>query len=194
MFIVKLRGLLAASLLFLLSFNAYAGVADLSGTFRYTINGSLVNIEVDRITNNDSGYTTGTIYLTLIMTTGPSVFDDGYIVAREAITFARNSSTGLIDYSGRLSPGEYFYNIDFVTPYDRPPARTYYVHLFVSEYPYLDTVLDSGTANNLFTVSRSSSGSSSGLDDGGTGSASYPLLGAILLLGLFRNRKRMARC
>ena len=130
---------------------ALAGTADFSGRWSYRVSGDSVTIEVDRITNNSTSRTTGTLYLTLRYTTGSSPSSTGYTVARRSLSY--------INGDGRLPPGNNFNNIRLTTDFTSPGAGTYYVHLFVSEYPDLDTVLDVSTASSTTMIGDSGAGS-----------------------------------
>ena len=127
------------------SHTVLAGSADFSGSWSFNISGDTVRIEVDRITNNSSR-TTDPLYLTLWLTTGPNPYTRGYPTAR----FALADLDGIDD--GRLAPGYYVSNLWVTATFSRPPAGTYYVHLFVSEYPDLNLALDLVTARNTLTI------------------------------------------
>ena len=157
---------------------AIAGSADLSGTLSYQVtgsgNGDSVRIEIGRITNNSRTTTTGTLHVTLRFTTGSSPFGTGYNVARESLSFAEDNGT--------LAPGESYANIRFTTDYRPPPAGTYYVHILVSQYPDLNTTLDTSTFTRRETIERGSGNSNTGGGASGgfidlSGSLSYQVLG-----------------
>lgn len=123
------------------------GLATISGTYAYDTQGDSVTIEVERITNNSQTVTTGTLYLSLRMTESSSPFSSGYTVAREALTFGSDST-------GQLSPGEYYQNIRFTSNFTQPPSGDYYVHLIVSQYPDLDTAIDTASFTNRASFSN----------------------------------------
>ncbi len=113
---------------------AVAGSADIEGAVSYQITGDRVTVEIERIANNTGNLTTGTLYVTVRMTEGSSVFDSGHNVARHRFTGSSN---------GQLGPGQFFSNIRVTLEHTRPPPGTYYVHFFTSQYPDPDTILDS---------------------------------------------------
>ena len=142
-----------------LAAEAVAGSADIEGTVRYEINGNRITVEIGRIANNTSR-TTGTLYVTVRMTSGPRVSDRGYRVARHRITGNSN---------GQLRPGHRFSNIRWTLDYSAPPAGTYYVHFYTSQYPDEDTVLDSSTFQRTITSGRDDEpGGDRGDDHGST--------------------------
>ena len=123
---------------------AFAGSADIEGTVSYQISGDRVTVEIERIANNTSNLTTDTLYLTVRMTEGSSVSGSGHNVARYQFTGSSN---------GQLGPGQFFSNIRFTLDYTRPPPGTYYVHIWTSQHPDDNTVLDSITFAERLTVS-----------------------------------------
>lgn len=102
---------------------AFAGSADIEGAVSYQISGDRVTVEIERIANNTSNLTTGTLYLTVRMTEESSVFDSGHNVARHQFTGSSN---------GQLGPGQFFSNIHVTLEYTQPPPGTYYVHFWTS--------------------------------------------------------------
>ena len=102
-----------------------------------------MTIEIERIANNTSNLTTGTLYLTVRMTEGSSVFDSGHNVARHQFTGSSN---------GQLGPGQFFSNISVTLDYTQPPPGTYYVHFWTSQYPDDNTLLDSRTFTDTLVV------------------------------------------
>ena len=145
------------------AFQAVAGSADIEGSVSYQISGDRITVEIDRIANNTSNVTTGTLYLNVRMTEGSSVFDSGHNVARHQFTGSSN---------GQLGPGQYFSDIRVSLDYTRPPPGTYYVHFWTSQYPDDNTLLDSRTFSNRLTVSNSGGGDESADIEG---SASYQI-------------------
>ena len=141
------------------AFQAFAGSADIEGAVSYQISGDRVTVEIERIANNTSNLTTGTLYLTVRMTEGSSVFDPGHTVARHQFTGSSN---------GQLGPGQFFSNIRLTLDYTQPPPGTYYVHFWTSQYPDDNTLLDSITFSERLTVS-----------DGGGGGGSADIEGSI---------------
>ena len=123
---------------------AFAGSADIEGTVSYQISGDRVTVEIERIANNTSNLTTGTLYLTVRMTEESSVFDSGHNVARHRFTGSSN---------GQLGPGQFFSNIRVTLEYTQPPPGTYYVHFWTSQYPDDNTLLDSLTFTERLIVS-----------------------------------------
>lgn len=125
------------------SAQAWAGSADIEGTISYRLNGDRITVEIERIANNTSNVTTGSLYVTVWMTTSPDLYTSGYQVARHRITGSSN---------GQLEPGHYFSDIRWTLDYDAPPPGTYYVHFYTSQYPEPDTVLDSRTFTSTLDV------------------------------------------
>ena len=119
------------------------GPADIEGSISYQTSGDGITVEIDRIANNTSNLTTGTLYVTVRMTEGSSVYGSGHNVARHQITGSSN---------GQLGPGQFFSNIRVTLDYTRPPPGTYYVHFFTSQYPDVDTILDSRTFTDTLVV------------------------------------------
>ena len=119
-----------------------AGPADITSTWTWEVTGDSVKITVGRITNDTTARTTGTLHVGLRFTSVNSPTASGYNVARHSL-------------GQRLGPGRSFSNISFTTVFTRPPPGTYYVHLFVVEYPNLNTILDSSTDSERTTVTDS---------------------------------------
>ena len=143
--------MVAAALIGASSFSgvAWAGVADIEGSVRYEISGDQMTIEIDRIKNNTTGTMSEQIHVTAFVTTESSIFTRGHIVARGAID--RDRFTGQ-PISGILGPGQYFFDNRFELDYDAPPPGTYYMHIFTSQHPDLNTVLDHVTMSGRLTV------------------------------------------
>jgi len=141
------------------AFQAIAGPADIEGAASYQISGDRVTVEIDRIANNTTNVTTGTLYLTVRVTEGSSVYDSGHNVARHQFTGSSN---------GQLGPGQFFSDIRQTLEYSQPPPGTYHVHFWTSQYPEDNTVLDSITFSQRLTVS-----------DGGGGGGSADIEGSI---------------
>ena len=133
------------------------GPADIEGRIAYTISGASITVEIDRIANNTSSTTTGTLYVTVRMTNSNDVLSTGYRVARHRITG---------DSNGRLDPGHYFGDIRWTLDYSRPPSGRYYVHFYTSQHPEPNTVLDSRTFTN--TQDIGGGGGGGGDDHGNT--------------------------
>ena len=113
-----------------------------TGTVSYHRNGNLVRLEASEISNYDSVYDSGTLYLTLWLTETSDPYTSGYVAARASL--------------GRtLSSGYYISNVSVVADFLEPPSGTYYVHMYVSEYPNLSTALDLRTFTNTWTFSAS---------------------------------------
>ena len=122
---------------------ALAGQADIEGTIRYQINGDQVTLEIERIKNNTSNVTTGTLYVTMRATTDSSPYSYGYNVARHQITGSSN---------GTLGPGQFFSDLRWTQAYVAPPPGTYFVHLITSQYPDVETALDSASFSGTLVV------------------------------------------
>lgn len=135
------------------------------GTGNFSINGDQVSVYVPKISNQGNNRT-GTLYLKLIANTQNSPTGNAVYVLAEG-----NLSTfkGSTEY-GTLDPNQSFVNVRFTTEFRRPPAGTYYLFLHVSEYPNLNTSLDSMAAtNNPFVFSSNTSGGGEGGGSGGSG-------------------------
>lgn len=145
----------------------------IEGTWSYSISGDQATLEVDRIVNYSSTVTTGTLYLTLWLTTSPDPYTTGHSAARVSLS--------ALDGDGRLRPNYQYENIRLTTPYTEPAPGTYYVHLYVSQWPDLDTTLDLTTATSTLTVEPEAST----LIDM-TGSVSYLISGDELTLEVER--------
>jgi len=142
----RLIRLLACLLLAGASAKALAGSADLEGTLAYRIDGDRITVEIERIANNTSDTTTGTLYVTVWMTVDSNLHTRGYRVARHQITGSSN---------GTLRPGQYFSDLRWTLAYQAPPPGTYYVHFYTSEHPETNTVLDSHTFTSTVEVGES---------------------------------------
>ena len=70
--------------------------------------------------------------------------------------------------NGRLGPGDTFNNIRQSLPYDVPSEETYYVHVYTSQDPDEDIVLDSHTFPNTITIGRRGGSGWSSDDDHGS--------------------------
>ncbi len=116
---------------------------DIESYADYAITGNRVNMRVGRIVNNTSS-TTGTLHLSMRMTETSDPASDGHLVARASLEHYEGG--------GKLESGFYYANIDLNADYKRPPAGRYYVHLYVSESPDLDTRLDVRTGTSPYTV------------------------------------------
>ena len=137
----RLRMLLRLLPLLLLGWcgtQAWAGSADIEGRIAYSISGDSITVEIERIANNTSNTTTGTLYVTVWMTASDDLSSTGHRVARHRITGNSN---------GQLEPGHYFGDIQWNLAYQSPPTGTYYVHFYTSQHPEpetLGTVADGG--------------------------------------------------
>ena len=108
------------------------GPADIEGRIAYSISGNQMTVEIARIVNKTET-TTGTLYVTVRMTTERNVRASGHRVARHRITGSSN---------GTLGPGEYFSDVRWTLDYQEPPRGRYYVHFYTSQHPEPNTVLD----------------------------------------------------
>ena len=117
---------------------------DIVGTASYGIDGDWVTLGAEWIANNSDTDTTGTLHVTLWLTEGVDPYNEGHRVARASLVE--------LDGAGRLPPGYYYYDVVITTDYEPPPPGTYHVHLFVSQYPELNTVLDLRTFTNTLTI------------------------------------------
>lgn len=146
-----------------LAAEAVAGPADIEGAVRCAIDGNRITVEIERIANNTSSTTTGLLYVKVSMTLQPDIRirDRGHPAARRRITMG--------DRNGRLGPGEIHNNIRLRLDYQAPRIETepYYVHVYTSQDPDEDTVLDSHTFQKTITIdTRGGSGWSSDEDHG----------------------------
>lgn len=116
------------------------------GTLGYSVSGQEVTLEVERIENLSRDRTSGTLYLTMWLTAGADPYTTGHVAGRASL-----SATGTYG-NGTLGPGQSFHDVSLTMPYLEPPPGTYYIHLYVSEWPELDTTLDIFTFTNPFTV------------------------------------------
>ena len=139
----------------LVASQSMAGSADIEGNVSADVSGNRVTIAIDRIKNNTSNTTTGTLYVTIRLTTGSNPHGRGYNVARHRITGSSN---------GRLGPGQSFSNIRWTLDFSPPPPGTYYVHLYTSEYPNLDTTLDVVTFDGRLTIGGGGGGGSADIE------------------------------
>lgn len=135
-----------------LRYTVEAGRVEFIGGVRYGVNEDSVSFEVDEIFN-DTSETTGTLHLTLRMTSLSDPESAGHDVAR--VSLANVSRTG------QLAPGERYRNVALSADYDEPPVGRYWVHVYVSEAPDLATQLDSRTGFSQFTVARDDHGDTS---------------------------------
>ena len=117
----------------------------LEGTVSYRIRGDQVTLDVNRIANYGDSRT-GELHLTMWLTADPDPFTNGYRAARESLAY--------IDGSGRLGARRAYDDISLLTDYSAPPSGTYYMHIFVSETPALNTALDLLTFTNTLTVAE----------------------------------------
>lgn len=156
-------------------FTGVATTADvrIEGSWSYRISGDEVTVEVDRIVNYSSTHTTGTLYLTLWLTSSADRYTTGHSAARVSLY--------ALDGDGRLRPNYQYENVRLTTPYTEPAAGTYYVHLYVSQWPDLDTTLDLWTATNTLTVEPETVSRVRMF-----GSLSYSVTGGELTLGVER--------
>lgn len=153
-----------------------AGMTDveLGGYIAFDVSGGQVTMEVEEVMNYSSSTTSGTLYLTLWITEDATPEGNGHEIAEVSL--------------GELGPGQYFYDVVKTTDYIPPSeSGTYYVHLLLTEYPNMDSFIDSVTFSGTHYLSGGSS-SDDGDDDSG-GGALHPLL-LFLLLGSVATRLR----
>ena len=123
-----------------------AGGVEINGSFSYQRTGGSVRIQINQVSNSSSTRTTGTLHARLFATTSSRLEGArGYWIA--SASFAQQFTD-----NGRLPPNSSFNDIDLETEWEGPPPGTYYLFLIISEYPELDTVLDSGRFSNQLTV------------------------------------------
>ena len=115
-----------------LGVDALAGPADIEGRVAYRISGDLITVEIERIANNTSNTTTGTLYVSVWMTTGGDPVGSGHLAARHRITGSSN---------GALGPGQYFSDITWTLGYRPPPEGAHYVHFVTTQHPEPNTLL-----------------------------------------------------
>ncbi|MCA9423123.1 MAG: DUF4214 domain-containing protein [Nitrospira sp.] len=177
--------LILVAALSLVSSPSNASSADITGAYSvYATTSTQVQINVERITNNTTSRTTGTLYLTLRYTLGSSPLGPGYNVSRESLSYIGSTN-------GQLQPNAYFSNISVTTQAQLPPAGTYYVHILVSEYPDLDTYIDYVTFSSTETVGGGGS-SGGGNDLQIVGSVAYTIQGNNVEIRVDRIENRSA--
>lgn len=110
---------------------------DISGTVSYSISNGTVRLTADRVSNNSTVYTTGTLYLQLIASPDNSASGTAYTLGEARL--------------GELQPNHYFYDIDQTVTFTRPPDGTYYLFMILVEYPDLTTIKDSVMFSNTVT-------------------------------------------
>ena len=123
-----------------------AGGVEINGSFSYQRTGGRVRIQINQVSNSSSTRTTGTLHARLFATTSSRLEGSrGYWIA--SASFAQQFTD-----NGRLPPNSSFNDVDLETDWEAPPPGTYYVFLVISEYPDLDTPLDSGRFSDRLTV------------------------------------------
>ena len=122
-----------------------AATVEMRGTVSYRIEGDAVTIGIERI-ENSGARRTGELHVTMWLTEGADPYTTGWGVARRSLAY--------LDGAGTLAPGRSYEDIRFTTDYHRPPPGTYYVHVFVSEAPDLNTTLDLLTFTEQLHVRR----------------------------------------
>lgn len=95
---------------------------DLSGSASWSTSGSQVNIEIDTVSNEREGGTSGSLRLRLWATKAPYAGRtiSGYVLGTRAL--------------GQLSGGYYYSDISGYVPFRRPPSGYYCTTLTVEEY------------------------------------------------------------
>jgi MYXO-CTERM domain-containing protein len=147
----------------------------IEGASSFETSGDQVTIELNRLSNNSSSRTTGTLFLKLWATTSSSPDASGYELASVQLD--------------PLSPNQYYYDIIQTVDFTQPPAGTYYVHLLVVEYPNLSTYLDFMTYGQQTFTSPGGGGSDGGGGSGSLvleGSSSYTAMGDQVVIELDR--------
>ena len=139
-FLLRVGPLLAAGLA---SMPSLAGPADIEGRIAYSIDGDRATVEIERIANNTTGTTTGSLYVSMWLTAGSNPVGSGHLAARHRIT--GNSD-------GALGPGQYFSDIYWNLAYQGPAPGTYYVHFLTSQHPEPNVLLHWRTFPNRLTV------------------------------------------
>ena len=122
----------AAVLAGVLGVDALAGSADIEGRIAYRINGDLITVEIERIANNTTDTTTGTLYVSVWMTAENNPVGSGHLAARHRIAGSSN---------GALGPGQYFSDIRWTLVYQPPPGGTRYVHFLTTQHPEPNALL-----------------------------------------------------
>ena len=134
----------------------------ISGSSSYQRTGGRVRIQIDQVSNSSSTRTTGTLHARLFATTSSRLEGSrGYWVA------SANFADQFTD-RGRLPPNSSFNDVDLETNWESPPPGTYYLFLVISEYPDLDTVLDSARFRDRLTVGEDGGGEAGGLEINGS--------------------------
>ena len=115
-----------------LGIEALGGSADIEGRIAYRIDGDVITVEIERIANNTTDTTTGTLYVSVWMTAGSDPAGPGHLAARQQITGSSN---------GTLGPGQYFSDIHWTLAYQTPPGGVQYVHFLTTQHPAPNTLV-----------------------------------------------------
>ncbi|MFI5118807.1 MAG: hypothetical protein ACHQM4_00250 [Thermoanaerobaculia bacterium] len=113
-----------------------AGSIDIEGNVSYSLSAATGYFTADRVSNNRSGGTSGTLRLELWASTN-SPASGGSVIGYQLA----------IDTLGTLQAGYYYSNINSGTfSYTQPPTGCYYISLLLTEfdgtgYPYIDYVV-----------------------------------------------------
>ena len=110
-------------------FSAQASPIVFSGSSSYQVNGSLVNISIDRITNNSYSGHSGSLRIELWALTAP--YFGGSVTGYVTASIRTNLISGGSD---TLAANNYFSNITLNLPYTVPPASNSNYALFLLEY------------------------------------------------------------
>ena len=84
---------------------------EFEGQYSFAVDGNDVTLEVERLVNRSSTRTTGTLYLTLWMTTGSDPYTTGHTAAR-------------VSLGTTLRPGYMLEDVSRTTDYSRPEPRS----------------------------------------------------------------------
>ncbi len=127
----------------ILTLGARANV-QIEGNIAFQRQGDQVSIQIDRIANYSETRTTGTLHVRIFARTSADPFGQGYWVT-DINLYGLNNGTG------QLSPSTAFTSLRLNGAWQTPPDGTYYLHLYVTEYPDLTTALDTRTFDGTFT-------------------------------------------
>jgi hypothetical protein len=120
-------------------FQGYRGPSNnlsFSGLTGYSISGGQVTLEVDRVSNSSSTRSSGTLYLSLVASSGDTPLGQNPVIARASLAQQFVNS-------GALPQNSSFSGVSVVADYVFPGYGAWNLFLVLSEFPDLNTILDS---------------------------------------------------